>query len=44
MLGKKAAAAMSVVLIVYCYGSATAYLIILGDCFQPMLAEAFGQV
>jgi hypothetical protein len=23
---------------------ATAYLIILGDCFQPMVAEAFGQV
>jgi hypothetical protein len=24
--------------------AATAYLIILGDCFQPMLAQTFGQV
>ncbi|PSC71694.1 AAAP family transporter: amino acid [Micractinium conductrix] len=44
MLGRKASAAMSCVLAVYAYGSATAYLIILGDCFQPMLAAAFGQV
>ncbi|KAL4451420.1 hypothetical protein ABPG77_009492 [Micractinium sp. CCAP 211/92] len=43
MLGRKASAAMSVVLIIYSYGSATAYLIILGDCFQPMLEQAFGQ-
>jgi amino acid permease len=43
MLGRKASLAMSIVLIIYSYGSATAYLIILGDCFQPMVAEAFGQ-
>ncbi|KAL4420656.1 hypothetical protein ABPG75_010312 [Micractinium tetrahymenae] len=44
MLGRKASAAMSIVLIIYSYGSATAYLIILGDCFQPLLEQAFGQV
>lgn len=44
MLGRKAALAMSLVLIAYSYGSATAYLIILGDCFQPMLAGHFGLV
>ncbi|KAL4855593.1 putative sodium-coupled neutral amino acid transporter 7 [Chlorella vulgaris] len=44
MLGRKASLAMSLVLIIYSYGSATAYLIILGDCFQPMLAQTFGQV
>lgn len=42
MLGRKASALMSMVLLVYGYGSAIAYLIILGDCFQPMFAEAFG--
>lgn len=33
---------MSVVLFLYIWGSSSAYLIILGDCFQPLLLQAFG--
>ncbi len=44
MLGRKASALMSLVLLIYGYGSAIAYLIILGDCFHPMFQEAFGDV
>lgn len=44
MLGRKAALSMSLGLLFYTYGAATAYMIILGDCFQPLLEGHFGQV
>ncbi len=42
MLGRRACMSMSILVFVYAFGSATAYLIILGDTFQPMLQDAFG--
>jgi amino acid permease len=43
MLGPGASLFMSVVIFLYIWGSATAYLIILGDCFAPLLAGLLGQ-
>eukprot|EP00887_Chlorella_sp_A99_P007320 scaffold2.g7320.t1 len=39
MLGKKASMAMSIILLLYSFGSSVAYLIILGDCFEPLASR-----
>ena len=41
-LGKKLAATLRVVLSVYLCGSCVAYMVIIGDCFTPLLAGLLG--
>ena len=41
-LGPAASAALSLVLFLYLFGSGVAYLVILGDCFHPLLSHFFG--
>jgi len=42
MLGRGGSLIMIAVIFAYCFGSCIAYLIIVGDSFQPLLQEAFG--
>jgi len=42
MLGPGASLAMSLIIFIYIWGSAAAYLIILGDCFTPVLTSILG--
>ncbi|CAK0787069.1 hypothetical protein CVIRNUC_010285 [Coccomyxa viridis] len=41
-LGRKLSASLSVILILYLWGSCIAYLVIIGDSFSPLLALATG--
>ncbi|KAI3436527.1 hypothetical protein D9Q98_005944 [Chlorella vulgaris] len=42
MLGRGASLAMCLVMFLYPFGSCIAYLVIIGDSFQPLLLAAFG--
>lgn len=41
-LGKKLSAALSIVMLLYLWGSCIAYLVIIGDSFSPLLKMALG--
>lgn len=43
-LGPAAATGLCLVVFLYLFGSCVAYLIILGDCFHPILSRLFGHV